>query len=143
MIMWSAAILPQVLFAVSAARALLFCTFLDASDRTVPMTKFAKIDMKLKSDMAKIDKKRVQLKEQLKLLTAQYTVRSEALRKVQKKMARAALTATAKKKVGRGRPQRWPGLCAACMKRFFDEEGGPRHLRRLCKKTKRHIRVTY
>ena len=40
----------------------------------------------------------------------------------------------------RGRKERWPGRCIACLKRFLQEPGGPVHNVRLCQATQREIK---
>ena len=90
----------------------------------------------LLAKLAKLEKKRSQLKMALMRISAKHRHFAQA--------ARSALKREAKEraKAKRGRPSRWPGLCVACMMRHHNEPGGPTHDIKLCKKTQRKLKNT-
>ena len=102
--------------------------------------------------MAVVEKKRAKHRAALAQLNAQHRAWAERARAVRQRLARTHIREKlvakggggeqkVKKKLGRGRPERWPGLCYACMMRHFKEAGGPGHRRSLCQKTEKYIKT--
>ena len=99
--------------------------------------------------MAVLEARRAKLRKQLSILNARHRVWAERLRGELRRQARKQVKVDegkAVKKVkgktvvrSRGRPERWPGLCPACMRRHLGEPGGGKHLQRLCDLTQKHI----
>ena len=88
----------------------------------------------LLTKLAKLEKKRSQLKMALMRISAKHRHIAQA--------ARSALKREAREKANpkRGRPRRWPGLCMACMMRHHNMPGGPAHDTTLCKKTQLQLK---
>ena len=95
--------------------------------------------------MAAIERSRAKHRAALAKLSAQYRAWAERWRAAQRADARRVVkrevaAKSGGKKVGKGRPVRWPGLCRACMMRHEGLPGGPPHRAALCEKTKAHIK---
>ena len=109
--------------------------------------------------LAALDRKRAALRRRLSLLNASHRAWTERRRAVERRHAKAAVRQEAgvlgvRRTIAKGkgmakmkgavktvivkrvgRPSRWPGLCHACCKRFYREEGGSRHDPSRCAKT--------
>ena len=100
--------------------------------------------------MAILEKQRAKHRAALANLNAQYRAWAERARAARQRGAKATIREKLNpkketevkivKKLHRGRPVRWPGLCHACMMRHFQEAGGPSHKPDLCPKTQKHIK---
>ena len=97
------------------------------------LTKLAAVDKlhtKKTLELMQITVRRRLLKERLRSLTRkeeQMIMKKDKVKVVRKQKD---------KKVGAGRPSRWPGRCRSCCYRHFGLQGGPGHVRLLCDETK-------
>ena len=97
------------------------------------LTKLAQVDklhMKKTLELMQIAVRRRLLKERLRSLTR----KEEQM--IMKKGKVKVVRKQKDKKVGAGRPSRWPGRCRSCCYRHFGLQGGPGHVRLLCDETK-------
>ena len=103
------------------------------------------LEKKIKKALALREKHRDEARKASALLKVLY----DKQRAARKQSFRASMT----KKVGgvlqkvgapakRGRKERWPGHCLACLMRHLKEDGGPRHIKSVCAKTKATIKAS-
>ena len=98
----------------------------------------------LLSKLAAVDKLHTKKTLELMQITVRRRLLKERLRSLTRKeeqmiMKKGKVKVVRKqkdKKVGAGRPSRWPGRCRSCCYRQYGLEGGFGHVRLLCEETK-------